>query len=194
MCEEWMIRAKTCLLLFAWFLPAVSVAQAAPSQEPHRTWITNVNIISPENLNRVERGSVLIEDEKIVRVERTNRAQKPAGAAVVSGNRQFLVPGLTDSHVHLTLIPGMSDDQAKRNPEIVDRYFKQVPRSYLYYGYTTGCGSGSSGQSPSFRGHEARPPASRLVRLWGRLGHRQRLSDGILAASNTFQAVSKFYL
>jgi imidazolonepropionase-like amidohydrolase len=135
--EVWMFRTKTRLSIFASLLTLVAVAQTALSQEPHRTWITNVNILSPENLNRVEMGNVLIEDEKIVRVERTNRAQKPAGAAVVSGNGQFLIPGLIDSHVHLTLIPGMSDDQAKRHPEIVSQYFKQVPRSYLYYGYTT---------------------------------------------------------
>jgi len=31
----------------------------------------------------------------------------------------------------------MDDDQAANNPQIVNQYFKQVPRSYLYYGYTT---------------------------------------------------------
>jgi hypothetical protein len=27
--------------------------------------------------------------------------------------------------------------QPKTNPEMNNEYFKQVPRSYLYYGYTT---------------------------------------------------------
>ena len=28
-------------------------------------------------------------------------------------------------------------DQAQVKPEMVKEYFKQLPRSYLYYGYTT---------------------------------------------------------
>ena len=47
------------------------------------------------------------------------------------------MPGIIDSHVHLTLIPGMSDDQAASKADITNKYFEQLPRSYLYYGYTT---------------------------------------------------------
>lgn len=154
---EWMFRTRTCLIIFASLLRLAAFAQTASNQDSHRTWITDVYIISPESLNRVERGSVLIEDERIVRVERTTRARKPAGATVVSGNGHFLVPGLIDSHVHLTLIPGMSDDQAKRNPEIVDRYFKQVPRSYLYYGYTTVVDLGVAINHPVFEAMRRAP-------------------------------------
>src|SRR5215469_8653138 len=54
-----------------------------------------------------------------------------------------------DSHVHLSSIPGieMIDDQVKLNERLANSYFKhaalvesylkQLPRSYLYYGYTT---------------------------------------------------------
>jgi imidazolonepropionase-like amidohydrolase len=63
--------------------------------------------------------------------------KKPAGATVVSGNGQFLIPGLIDSHVHLDSVPGMNFDQAEKKSEMITEYFKQLPRSYLYYGYTT---------------------------------------------------------
>lgn len=56
---------------------------------------------------------------------------------MVSGKGEFLIPGLIDSHVHLTLIPGMSDDLVASKSKMVQDYFKQLPRSYLYYGYTT---------------------------------------------------------
>jgi hypothetical protein len=128
---------KIFVITFAWLLPVPAIAQASPNQAPDRTWITDVRIISPEKLDHIEQGSVLIENGRIVRLERKTGAKKPAGATVVSGEGQFLIPGLIDSHVHLTLIPGMDDDQAANNPQIVDQYFKQVPRSYLYYGYTT---------------------------------------------------------
>jgi len=107
-----------------------------PAWSQTRTWITNVTIVSPENLNHLDRGNVLIENGRIVQVDRTGRASKPAGATVVSGNGQYLVPGLIDSHVHLASIPGMNDVQPNQQP-VAQAYFKQLPRSYLYYGYTT---------------------------------------------------------
>jgi Amidohydrolase family len=148
---------KIFAITLASLLPLGAIAQTAASQHSHRIWITDVNIISPEKLDQVVKGSVLIENEKILRVERTNAAKKPAGAAVVSGNGQFLIPGLIDSHVHLTLIPGMSDDQAKSHPEIVNQYFKQVPRSYLYYGYTTVVDLGVAVNHPVFEAMRRAP-------------------------------------
>src|SRR5262245_23495605 len=50
---------------------------------------------------------------------------------------QYLIPGLIDSHVHLASIPAISFPMQARHPDLVDAYRKQVPRSYLRYGYTT---------------------------------------------------------
>jgi len=125
------------VLLFS----VVAIAEPASDQAASRTWITDVTIISPENLDHIGKGSVLIENGRIVSVERTPGAKKPAGATVVSGTGQFLIPGLIDSHVHLASVPGMnpvmSDGQVDSKPEMIKEYFKQLPRSYLYYGYTT---------------------------------------------------------
>jgi imidazolonepropionase-like amidohydrolase len=130
----------------------ISVAAFAGSgskPKPDRIWITDAIIISPENLDHIEKGSVLIEDGHIARVERAEKAKRPDGAIVVSGNGQYLIPGLMDSHVHLSSIPGigMMPDQVKLNEPLAKSYFKhealiepylkQLPRSYLYYGYTT---------------------------------------------------------
>src|SRR5882724_3862991 len=150
MTEKWICRMRIFLFLFASFLPVAAIAQASPNQVPDRTWITDVHIVSPEKLDHIEKGSVLIENGRIVRVEREAGAKKPAGATVVSGKGQFLIPGLIDSHVHVTSLPGMSDSQAKNNPEIVRQYFKQVPRSYLYYGYTTLVDLGVAINHPAF--------------------------------------------
>jgi imidazolonepropionase-like amidohydrolase len=115
---------------------AVFAADCA-AQAPARTWITDVTIISPEQLDRIERGSVLIENDRIVRVERKKGAKAPAGATVVAGKGQFLIPGLIDSHVHVASIPGMTFPQAKARPAMIGDYLRQLPRSYLYFGYTT---------------------------------------------------------
>jgi imidazolonepropionase-like amidohydrolase len=112
---------------------------AAGQQRVSRIWITDVTIISPENLDRIAEGNVLIENGRIVSVERGKGKKKPADAVVVSGKGQFLIPGLIDSHVHLAPIPGMqmSFDPNVVKPAMVVQYYKQLPRSYLYFGYTT---------------------------------------------------------
>jgi cytosine/adenosine deaminase-related metal-dependent hydrolase len=109
--------------------------------DPSRIWITDVTIVSPENLADLARGSVVIENERIVRVERKASAKPPAGATVVSGEGGFLIPGLIDSHVHLASIPGVTLELTV-NPDaahaaMLADYYKQLPRSYLYFGYTT---------------------------------------------------------
>jgi Amidohydrolase family len=113
------------------------LASQARSQAPARTWITDVTIVSPERLDHVERGSVLIENGRIARVDRNGASRAPAGATVISGHGQFLIPGLIDSHVHLASIPGMDFSQEGANAEMVKAYLAQLPRSYLYFGYTT---------------------------------------------------------
>jgi hypothetical protein len=52
-----------------------------------------------------------------------------------------------DSHVHLSSIPGVDTDDLKldepltksfsKHEALAESYVKQLPRSYLYYGYTT---------------------------------------------------------
>lgn len=135
--------------LFTLLISVVAFAGSGSKPEPDRIWITDATIISPESLDHIEKGSVLIEDGRIARVERTQEAKRPDGAIVVSGNGQYLIPGLMDSHVHLSSIPGMemTPDQVKLNEPLaksyskheamVESYLKQLPRSYLYYGYTT---------------------------------------------------------
>src|SRR5438046_118322 len=105
MADKWMFRIKILPLLFASLLPVAALAQRSPNSD--RIWIADVRIVSPEKLDHTELGSVLIENGRIARVERTKGAKAPAGATVVSGGGQFLIPGLIDSHVHLASVPGM---------------------------------------------------------------------------------------
>ncbi len=122
------ILIATCLIaLFSNAFASVSGA----------VWITNVKLVSPEKLDRVESGSVLIEGGKIVAVNRGARQVKPAGATRVDGKGYFLTPGLIDSHVHLHGVPAMSMEQPKVLTTLANEYYRQMPRSFLYYGYTT---------------------------------------------------------
>jgi imidazolonepropionase-like amidohydrolase len=128
---------NTSAIALTLLLSALTFADSKPNQHPGRIWITDVFIVSPESLDQVEKGSVLIENGRIARVERGKKAKRPAGATVISGNGQYLIPGLIDSHVHLASVPGMFSDQNESKQKMVEEYFKQLPRSYLYFGYTT---------------------------------------------------------
>jgi imidazolonepropionase-like amidohydrolase len=128
---------KIFAVVFTSLLSVAAFADSASAQAAGRTWITDVTIISPENLDHIEKGSVLIENGRIVSVERKKVAKKMTGATMVSGKGQFLIPGLIDSHVHLAIVPGMSFTPPESTREMIKNYFKQLPRSYLYYGYTT---------------------------------------------------------
>jgi imidazolonepropionase-like amidohydrolase len=130
------VRMKIFAILLTLLLSVVGFADSASGQAD-RTWITDVTIISPENLDHIEKGSVLIENGRIVRIERKKGAKTPGGATLVSGKGQFLIPGLIDSHVHLAAVPGVDFTQPQGKPAMIKAYFKQLPRSYLYYGYTT---------------------------------------------------------
>ncbi len=127
--------------LIAFFLLGSGFTLAAPKPPPRPIWITDVTIVSAENLTHLDRGSVLIEGGRIARVERKASARPPAGATVVSGHGGFLIPGLIDSHVHLASVPGVPFEM-NLNPDpaqaaMLADYYKQLPRSYLYFGYIT---------------------------------------------------------
>jgi hypothetical protein len=141
MANGWTFWMNTFSTIVPSLLAVAAMAQPIETQAPDRTWISDVTIISPEKLDHIEKGSVLIENGRIVRVERGKGAKKPAGATIVPGAGQFLIPGLIDSHVHLAIVPGMSFevsfDPAQGKSEMIKPYLNQLPRSYLYYGYTT---------------------------------------------------------
>jgi imidazolonepropionase-like amidohydrolase len=129
---------KLFVVLFVSFFPVAGVAGQTSEPAANRTWITDVMIVSPERLDHVALGSVLIEDGRIVKVERRQSVKKPDGATVVDGKGQFLIPGLIDSHVHLASVPGLGFGEAVAgHAGMVKAYYRQMPRSYLYYGYTT---------------------------------------------------------
>ncbi len=58
-------------------------------------------------------------------------------AQILDGTGLYLTPGLIDSHVHTSDLPGLYDEQIKAQPQVAQDLRRQVPRSYLLFGYTT---------------------------------------------------------
>lgn len=100
-------------------------------------WIRDVTIVSPDQPAPMPGMHVLLADGVIQEISETPSDAAHAANEVIAGDSLFLTPGLIDSHVHLRNVPGMLDSHAKAHPDL-DRIGRaQIPRSYLYYGFTT---------------------------------------------------------
>lgn len=100
--------------------------------------IEHVNVISPERDQPLRNAMVRVHDGRIVAVAGDGKVGDAGrGTTVVDGTGLFLSPGLIDSHVHLTQIPGMTDAQEAAHPDIASAARRQFPHSYLLHGFTT---------------------------------------------------------
>ena len=90
--------------------------------------IVNVNVISMDG-ERVDAGrTVLVRGDRIVAIGAAGELPVPTGATVIDGAGRYLVPGLTDAHVHLE---GDGTGFGTSRPDFGDGPL------YLAYGVTT---------------------------------------------------------
>ena len=78
----------------------------------------------------------------------------------IDGTGKFIIPGLIDSHVHIIPgVQGMLPHHMEKYPELAAEFEKQMPRSYLYYGFTTviNLGGISEERIASFNSQEVKP-------------------------------------
>jgi imidazolonepropionase-like amidohydrolase len=115
-----------------------SILAAAGSAGAQTTLIGNVTVVSAERAEPLRGAWVSIVDGRIAAVDTTRPADPaPRDARFIDGTNLYLTPGLIDSHVHLAAVAGMAGPQRQAHPELVRAYRAQLPRSYLYFGYTT---------------------------------------------------------
>src|SRR5688572_79399 len=90
------------LLVPAWCETAV--AQTATTNAPANVDVAfvNVNVLSFDTGTFLPTQTVLVRGDRIVAVGSRDAIAVPGSAAVIDGVGRYLVPGLTDSHVHLT--------------------------------------------------------------------------------------------
>lgn len=100
--------------------------------------IENSTIISTNNNGIVEKfvGYILTDNDKIV-YSSIDKPEINGNYKVINGTGKYTIPGLIDSHVHLANMAGMSWNHQKKYPQLVEEYYSQLPKSFLYYGYTT---------------------------------------------------------
>lgn len=62
----------------------------------------------PVSGERIELGTLIIEEDKIMAVGPSSQVEIPEGAEVVDCGGKYIMPGLIDTHIHLDL-HGMPD-------------------------------------------------------------------------------------
>lgn len=108
-------------------LPAQAVTQGS-------LLIHNVHLVTPDAKVSKRPVNLLIEGDRIRQIG----PQDFAADRVIDGTGQYLLPGLIDTHVHLRDVPGLIVHED--NPEalkINQQAMAQIPKSYLYAGFTT---------------------------------------------------------
>ena len=100
--------------------------------------IENTTVISANNNGIVEKfvGYILTDNDKIV-YSGVDKPEIKGNYKIINGTGKFTIPGLIDSHVHLANMAGMTWNHQKKHPQLVEDYYSQLPKSFLYYGYTT---------------------------------------------------------
>ena len=78
-------------LLISLFFPIITVSQ---------TYITNVSILDVENHKVLENRTVEIKDGLISKIAPSKKIKFSEDAKQVDGEGKFLIPGLTDAHIH----------------------------------------------------------------------------------------------
>ena len=100
--------------------------------------IENVTVVSSHLQGPLQKAHVLIADGRIKTVSSSN-IKKTVDTQVIDGTTLYLAPGIMDSHVHVSSIPGMGfgvEPVAQKNGALAEDYYKQQPYSFLYYGIT----------------------------------------------------------
>ncbi|GAB2908887.1 amidohydrolase family protein [Rheinheimera gaetbuli] len=100
--------------------------------------VEKATIISADSDGRVAPyvGYVLI-DKDIIVYSGKHEPRVSGSVRKINAQGKYIIPGLIDSHVHLANVAGMSWQNKRDNPQLVKSYFSQLPKSFLYFGYTT---------------------------------------------------------
>ena len=96
--------------------------------------IDNVTLVSPHLASPLSNRHVLIREGRIARI--SDQAIAAKGVQRIDARGKFLTPGLMDSHVHVTDPAALGMDPDPAMSALREAYFRQQPRSYLYFGVT----------------------------------------------------------
>ncbi len=99
-------------------------------------WLMNAKILDVER-GRYRSGALVIDGERILEI--TRKAAAPKGARVIDLSGRYLLPGLIDCHVHLTLPTDTADpyEPSRRSDALIALHCAEAARRTLLAGFTT---------------------------------------------------------
>jgi adenine deaminase len=122
-----------------------TIAVGPPSGDGGLVALVNVNV-APVTMDRVlRRQTVIVRGDRIVEMGPASQIQLPAGASIIDGQDQYLLPRLTDTHSYLASL-----HFGQASPQLTEPFFVL----YLLRGVTTirgmatRLGHGTRGSSP----------------------------------------------
>ena len=80
-----------------------------------QTYITNVTIVDVENQKLVPHQTVIITDNLISKIQKSNKISLPSNATLIDGTNKYLIPGLMDAHIHFFQNGGLYT-----RPDVID--------------------------------------------------------------------------
>ena len=114
-------------------LVLISTAAAA-QEEPAQTLFTNVNVFDGTSEELAVGVDVLVEGNMIKQV---GAGIEAAGATVIDGGGRTLMPGLIDSHVHMSIYTPFSQSRQTYDPFMTTVVSVKRAEIFLKRGYTT---------------------------------------------------------
>ena len=104
------------LVVLCGALAAAFASAAAAAASPLA--ITHVTVIDTTGAPPKSDMTVIVKDQRIVDLGRSDAVRAPAGARLVDGSGKYLIPGLWDMHVHEVF-----GDWIPRNEKVVPPLF-----------------------------------------------------------------------
>ena len=89
------------LLLILLLTTSMAGQSADKSRQARDVAFVNVSVIPMDRERLLRNQTVIVSDNSITTIGDAKRIKVPAGAQTVDGTGKFLIPGLTDMHVHL---------------------------------------------------------------------------------------------
>ncbi len=80
-----------------------------------QTYITNTTIVDVENQKLIPNQTVTITDDLISNIQSHKKVKLPENASIIDGTGKYLMPGLTDAHIHFAQNGGLYT-----RPDVID--------------------------------------------------------------------------
>jgi imidazolonepropionase-like amidohydrolase len=85
----------------------LAIVPAILSAQGRHTVISNANIVDVKRGKILKSMSILIKDGIIEEVLPNKNMKVPAGAVVIDGSSKYVIPGMTDAHIHFSQSGGL---------------------------------------------------------------------------------------